>query len=544
MRSICLLVVLALVASCVDFEDSARSGEVGPTSSVSEVSEGLSRLRTSSTSMSLPECRTGPGIIGLENEYERVRAQYNTKNAAGLVALVGDGPVFDSSLHPDGSGSYGDVADWLEAAERAEDEVTVTGISPGDPLQLMVERRNPTLAEAGIENLAVTFLFWTNQECEYRVEVTEPISSPDPCRFYVVFDHTPPDQCLDSFSLRASHVGVWTGTEVLIYGGMHSLTDSDPLATGLAFDPATGKWRELADAPVGAGLGYGRNAVWTGEHLHVAAVTRDGDDYPVVVLTYTPDTDTWELSPPRPDQNATPGGVVWTGSEVVMAGGDTNFLSNHAWAYNPLQRTWRQLDDMPTEPMEAIEAVVADGEAYFIGGYPDAPTVALDLTTLEWRNIADLENSMIEDHQLVWTGETVVVIGGHEGPSHVPVLRIYNPDTDSWTESAPMPVEARERSDVVWTGIELIVWGGFATYGNETDSDRDFVFADGAAYNPLTDTWRTLSESPLTDRCDHTLTWTGTEMLVFGGLPLCGDLAAGDAALYNPETDTWRLIQP
>lgn len=42
----------------------------------------------------------------------------------------------------------------------------------------------------------------------------------------------------------------------------------------------------------------------------------------------------------------------------------------------------------------------------------------------------------------------------------------------------------------------------------------------------------------------RTLTWTGSEMLIFGGVPACGDYASGEAALYYPETDSWRLVQP
>ena len=89
--------------------------------------------------------------------------------------------------------------------------------------------------------------------------------------------------------------------------------------------------------------------------------------------------------------------------------------------------------------------------------------------------------------------------------------------------------------------------GRFATYGTAPDSDGDYVIGDGAAYNPETDAWRILAESPLGERCDHTLTWTGTEMLAFGGLPQCGDpnvLAYGDAALYDPGSDSWRSTHP
>ena len=96
----------------------------------------------------------------------------------------------------------------------------------------------------------------------------------------------------------------------------------------------------------------------------------------------------------------------------------------------------------------------------------------------------------------------------------------------------------------MWTGTEVIVWGGYATYGPIGDAGSS-VHGDGAAYNPTTNEWRLLAESPLGPRCDHSSTWTESGVLVFGGLPRCGDpgvLALGSAAIYDPVTDGWREI--
>ena len=505
---------------------------------------------TTGALVDLPTCQVGPGTVGLENEYERMAAAYNARNSEGLVALVGDGPVTDPSLDPNGPDDFGSIADWLDAAEKVGDTMSVNGLSPGDPIQLIAERRNSALEANGIDNLAVTFHFWTNQDCEYRVEVSDPISAPDPCSYYDVFGQPPPEECLGPFEPRAYHVAMWADTEVLIYGGISATTEAGSLATGLGFDPATGVWRELAPSPVAVSSWPSNDPMWTGEQLHVVGSTRNGEVWSVVVLTYTPETDNWKVSPPRPaepDTYQTPGAAVWTGNEVVLAGGDINAASNQAWVYNPATEEWRQIEDMPTQPMEGVEAVVGDDTAYFVGGYPGAPAAALDLNTLKWRDIADMNQSSLEDHVPVWAGDTLMVVGGHSGPGQVDTVAIYDPDSDTWTASSPMPITASERTDAIWTGEELIVWGGYATYGAEPDSDGDFVIGDGAAYNPETDTWRILSESPLGDRCDHTLTWTGIEMLAFGGLPQCGNpnvLAYGDAALYDPESDSWRPTSP
>ena len=85
----------------------------------------------------------------------------------------------------------------------------------------------------------------------------------------------------------------------------------------------------------------------------------------------------------------------------------------------------------------------------------------------------------------------------------------------------------------VWTGAEMIVWGGFAQIG---------LFNTGGAYDPATDTWRALSTTGApSGRQGHTAVWTGTEMVVFGGWDITGALLNTGGA-YNPATDAWRAL--
>jgi hypothetical protein len=62
--------------------------------------------------------------------------------------------------------------------------------------------------------------------------------------------------------------------------------------------------------------------------------------------------------------------------------------------------------------------------------------------------------------------------------------------------------------------------------------------------------WHRIADSPLSPRFDPAAVWTGKEALVFGGYTRacsgvarqCGPLA--DGAAYDPATDTWRPIAP
>lgn len=97
-------------------------------------------------------------------------------------------------------------------------------------------------------------------------------------------------------------------------------------------------------------------------------------------------------------------------------------------------------------------------------------------------------------------------------------------------------LENRDGHSVVWTGTEVIVWGGW------TDRESAGSTLTSGAYNPTTDTWRPMPDSPLTPRGGHEAAWTGTEMLIIGGEEPDTERGLSDGAAYNPTTNTWRQL--
>jgi hypothetical protein len=90
-------------------------------------------------------------------------------------------------------------------------------------------------------------------------------------------------------------------------------------------------------------------------------------------------------------------------------------------------------------------------------------------------------------------------------------------------------------------GKEMIVWGGSDDYESEGTHGFPRSFLNmGAAYDPGSDTWRALEPSPLDPRGWHSAVWTGEEMIVWGGVGSSD--YAGDAGAYDPDTDGWRAI--
>ena len=65
-----------------------------------------------------------------------------------------------------------------------------------------------------------------------------------------------------------------------------------------------------------------------------------------------------------------------------------------------------------------------------------------------------------------------------------------------------------------------------------------FSFGRRARYNPTSDTWTPLSTMGApSPRMGPTAVWTGTEMIVWGGR--VDQTTLGDGGRYNPVTNTW-----
>ncbi|MCR4318470.1 MAG: hypothetical protein NUW37_19175 [Planctomycetes bacterium] len=137
-----------------------------------------------------------------------------------------------------------------------------------------------------------------------------------------------------------------------------------------------------------------------------------------------------------------------------------------------------------------------------------------------------------------WTGDKLIVWGGtSDGRTFPQNGGIYDPKEDKWTimsdENAP---EGRFFHSAAWTGSKLVIWGGGGR-GGPAD-----VKSDGAAYDLETDTWTKISEQDAPSaRFMANSVWTGTEMIVWGGIGE-KEKPLSDGRAYDPETDSWSYI--
>src|SRR6266705_1682303 len=88
----------------------------------------------------------------------------------------------------------------------------------------------------------------------------------------------------------------------------------------------------------------------------------------------------------------------------------------------------------------------------------------------------------------------------------------YDPNSDTWTATnttnAPT---ARFAHTAVWTGSEMVVWGGYFYIGS-----NEYFLNTGGRYNPGADSWTATSTTNAPHgRGYHTAVWTGSEMIIW-----------------------------
>jgi N-acetylneuraminic acid mutarotase len=282
---------------------------------------------------------------------------------------------------------------------------------------------------------------------------------------------------------RLNHTAVWTGSEMIVWGGFNG----NYLNSGGKYDPSTDSWTATSttNAPTGRS---NHTAVWTGSEMIVwGGKTFKGTEFNTGGR-YNPSTDSWTatstVSAPDARDSHT---AVWTDSQMIVWGGKgTSDYFNSGGRYDPSTDSW-------------------------------TATTTTNAPTARYAFAA------------VWTGSEMIVWGGYDGTNIFNTGGKYNPGTDSWTATTTRNApSARTAHTAVWTDNEMIVWGGEGDGG---------VLNTGGRYDPSMDSWTATSTTNApTARLDHTAVWTGSEMIVWGGFD-GNDLNTGGR--YNPSTDSW-----
>jgi N-acetylneuraminic acid mutarotase len=280
---------------------------------------------------------------------------------------------------------------------------------------------------------------------------------------------------------RTSFTAIWTGTEMIVWGGR----GINMLNTGSRYIASTDSWTatSIINVPVARDA---HTAVWTGSEM----IVWGGADESFHVLNtggkYNPVANTWiatsTVNAPTARASHT---AVWSGTEMIVWAG--NGGDNTGGRYNPNTDSWTATSTT------------------------NAPSARYAATA-------------------VWTGSKMIVWGGNDNIIYFNTGGIYDPSTNHWVRTSTSNAPAgRYQHTAVWTGTQMIVWGGY---------NVSRYFNTGGLYNPNTDNWTaTTTANAPTHRALHTAVWTGSEMIVWGGYD--GNNGVNTGGKYNPGTNSW-----
>lgn len=296
---------------------------------------------------------------------------------------------------------------------------------------------------------------------------------------------------------RTDHVAVWTGTEMIVWGGQ---TGGEELGDGAAYDPSTDTWRALSNT----GAPSRRRAalaVWTGSRM-----------------------------------------IVWSGYERTAG------WLNDGGIYDPATNTWAPIGGGMGAPdgRTRSTAVFTGTEMLFWSGWTGAGRsstgAAFSVGSMPWDLLPDPGIAARRFHGAVWTGSRFVIWGGDSTVAKLSSGARYDRAADSWAAitgtGAP---SARTQHAMVYvpSAARVVVWGGLGDVGL-----GDTGIASGGRYDPVANTWTATSASPLSGRLDTVAVATNDEMLVWGGRSddSGGFATLGDGARYAPASDGWNAL--
>lgn len=319
-------------------------------------------------------------------------------------------------------------------------------------------------------------------------------------------------------SARTGHSAVWTGTEMIVWGGEASSVVTN---TGGRYNPATDSWQGISQ--IGAPTArQGHTAVWTGQEMIVwggGVYQGDMDSG----ARYDPASDTWQAL----DTSWTPEPrwshiAVWTGKEMIVWGGEKSSWNGlrSGGRYDPKLDRWYATDTQ-NAPDPTLASGVWSGTELLIwgnGGGRYNPTTDL------WRDISQTNAPQNQSASAVWTGANMLVIGmGSDG-----INGLYDPQGDTWQPVAASGVHSY-LSRIVWANGRLLQFGW--------ESDEKFF---GLSYDPRGDRWTELNvEGAPMPPDSFSLIWSGQQAILWGGQKNEGNLHY-QGIKYDPVADQWQ----
>jgi len=383
-----------------------------------------------------------------------------------------------------------------------------------------------------------------------------------------------PMSTVNAPSPRMNHTSIWTGTEMIVWGGF----DGAYLNTGARYNPATNTWNTISTSGAPTGRRY-HTAVWTGTHMIIWGGNTSGDERDANGAIYNPATNTWSVMSNSGAEARSKHVAFWSAADArmhVIAGAQNTVKVDR---YNPSNNTWSSITiSVNFGISQLVDAISTGTEILAIQATPQSRLLRYNFATgivNEFYYAIDSGSSIVWDgtraliwgygftvddpsggifypatntfgpisqtraplnrsgHVAVWTGTRMLVWGGQSGLSG----GSYDPIADSWEPIPGLSAGGRRSRGFsqIWTGSDMIIWGGV--------DQSDVTVQGGLRYNLAANSWTILTDTNAPSaRVNHSAVWTGTEMIVWGGGTADGEEFFYDGARYNPSTNTWTEL--
>lgn len=242
------------------------------------------------------------------------------------------------------------------------------------------------------------------------------------------------------------------------------------------------------------------------------------------LLMYDPVTNNWSQGMNLPGPAVENAAVTGLNGKLYAFGGSTAPFSgavSSAAVYDPASGNWTPLTDMPT-PRGGATAQALNGVIYVVGGMSDEGASlnvveAYNPATNTWQTapsltyVRDNPGSAVLDGKLYVFGGRNREANGTTIQGTMKTVEMFNPATNAWAEMTPMPTGRRAMSVGVINGKAQVVGGEL----NENATSG--VFEQNEEYDPITNTWRPLTNVPTPKHGAAAATINNTLYIMGGG---------------------------
>lgn len=330
-------------------------------------------------------------------------------------------------------------------------------------------------------------------------------------------------------SARANHAAVWTGYKMIIWGG----TNGD--STGGVYVPGNDTWTPTSQVNAPAGRS-GPSAAWTGSKMLVwgGGGTNTGG-------LYDPSADVWTAITTTGAPSARSGQTgVWTGSKFIVWGGSAaGTATNTGGIYDPVANSWSATSTANAPSARSKHTAVWTGSRMIIfgGDNGDSTGGVYDPVANLWTptSLVNAPAARI-NASAVWTGSRMLVWGGAANGLSLSNGGLYDPLNSAWSATSITSAPSAEYASAIWTGSRLVVFGGDNAVVNGTSPSNA-----GGIFDPVGNAWiATSAAGAPAARSQASAVWTGTQMLVWGGLTVFPPVGSANPPSY---TNSGQLFQ-